>query len=35
MDDYIAKPVQAQLLYSVIDRVVARFHAPVARNDEK
>ena len=31
MDDYIAKPVQAQMLYAVIDRVVARFYsAPAA-----
>jgi CheY-like chemotaxis protein len=34
MDDYIAKPVQAQLLYAVIDRVVTRFHALAVRDDE-
>jgi two-component system sensor histidine kinase/response regulator len=30
MDDYIAKPVQAQVLYAVIERVLARFYGGAA-----
>ena len=34
MDDYIAKPVQAQVLYAVIERVLARFYGVAATSND-